>query len=71
MCCLDLLCCCLGPAACGLCGALGSKAKTSIVTRLLYMTFLVFFVVVAAILQSSGVQDALSDAVSVIDRRKL
>ncbi len=63
MCCLDLLCCCLGPAACGLCGALGSKTKTSITTRLLYMVFLIVAVLVAAILLASDVQEALTDAV--------
>ena len=62
--CLDLLCCCLGPAACGLCcGGCGGKAKSSILTRLLYLTFLVAIVLVSAILLAPDVQKALENAV--------
>ena len=68
--CLSLLCCCLGPAACGLCCGCGGmgKAKSSITTRLLYMLFLLFVVIVSSILLASDVQDALADAVSIIKR---
>ena len=66
MCCLDLLCCCLGPAACGLCcGSCGRKAHRSILTRFLYLTFLVGVVLVSAVLLAPDVQKALEeDAVS-------
>ena len=68
MCLLDLLCCCVGPAACGLCcGGCGGKAKSSILTRLLYLSFLVVIVLVSAILLAPDVQDALEkDAVSLL-----
>ncbi len=62
--CLDVLCCCLGPAACGLC-CCGGKVKNSVVTRLLYMTFLVGVLVVSSIMLASSVQQGLENAVSV------
>ena len=63
MCCLDLLCCCCGPAACGLC-CFGNKVKSSVTTRLLYMTFLFFVLVVSAIMLAPDVQSGLARAVS-------
>ena len=66
MCLLDLLCCCVGPAACGLCcGGCGGKANRSVLTRLLYLMFLVVIVLVSAVLLAPDVQKALEkDAVS-------
>ena len=62
--CLEILCCCLGPAACGLCcGGCGGKAKSSVLTRLMYLTFLVAIVLVSAILLAPDVQEALENAV--------
>ena len=61
--CLSLLCCCLGPGACGLCCGLGSKAKSSVTTRLLYVLFLFFSVVVSAIMLSPHVQAGLAKVV--------
>ena len=63
MCCLDLLLCCFGPAACGLC-CFGNKVKSSVTTRLLYMTFLFFVLVVSAIMLAPKVQEGLANAVS-------
>ena len=65
MCCLDLLCCCFGPAACGLC-CFGNKVRSSITTRLLYMTFLILVLVVSAIMLAPSVQQGLANAVSII-----
>ena len=66
MCLFDLLCCCVGPAACGLCcGGCGGKANRSVLTRLLYLMFLVVIVLVSAVLLAPAVQKALEeDAVS-------
>lgn len=65
--CLDLLCCCLGPAACGLCcGGCGGKAKNSVLTRLLYLIFLVFIVIISAILLAPDVQRSLSEDAIVL-----
>ena len=61
--CLDILCCCLGPAACGLC-CCGGKVKNSVVTRLLYLPFLLFVIIVSSIMLSTSVADKLADAVS-------
>ncbi|XP_064391329.1 serine incorporator 2-like isoform X2 [Halichondria panicea] len=58
--CLDILCCCIGPAACGLC-CCGSKVKSSVVTRLLYMTFLVGVLVVSSIMLAPSVQTGLAN----------
>lgn len=58
--CLDFLCCCCGPAACGLC-CFGGKVKSSVVTRLLYMTFLVFVLVVSSIMLAPSVQQGLQN----------
>ena len=63
MCCLDLLLCCCGPAACGLC-CFGNKVKSSVTTRLLYMTFLFFVLVVSSIMLAPSVQQGLANAVS-------
>ena len=65
MCCLDLLLCCCGPAACGLC-CFGNKVKSSVTTRLLYMLFLFFVLVVSAIMLAPHVQQGLTDAVSSV-----
>ena len=63
MCCLDLLLCCIGPAACGLC-CFGNKVKSSVTTRLLYMTFLIFVLIISAIMLAPDVQRWLANAVS-------
>ena len=59
MCCLELLCCCFGPAACGLC--CGWKVKSSLTTRLLYLPFLLFIVILSAVMLSPTVRDALTN----------
>ena len=61
--CLDFLCCCCGPAACGLC-CFGSKIKNSVVTRLLYMSFLVFVLIISTIMLAPSVQNWLQSLVS-------
>ena len=61
--CLDLLCCCFGPAACGLCCGSG-KVKSSITTRLLYFVFLFVVLVVCSIMLSPTVGAALGKVVS-------
>ena len=63
--CLDLLCCCFGPAACGLC-CCGGKVKNSVTTRLLYSVFLVAVVAVTAIMLSPTVAHGLQKAVSEV-----
>lgn len=65
MCCLDLLLCCCGPAACGLC-CFGNKVKSSVTTRLLYMTFLIFVLIVSSIMLAPSVQTWLANAVSTM-----
>jgi hypothetical protein len=57
----------VGPAACGLCcGGCGGKAKSSILTRLLYLSFLVVIVLVSAILLAPDVQTALERDAKVL-----
>ena len=57
--CLELLCCCLGPSACGLCCKVGSGAKSSLTTRLLYVGFLVFVVVLSSIFLAPSIGRAV------------
>ena len=61
--CLEFLCCCFGPAACGLC-CCGGKVKSSITTRLLYMMFLLAVLIVTSIMLSPTVAQGLEKAVS-------
>eukprot|EP00731_Ephydatia_muelleri_P016703 Em0009g1127a len=59
MCCLELLCCCFGPAACGLCcGGLG--VKSSITTRLLYTVILLLTLILSSIMLAPQVQTGLA-----------
>ena len=53
----------MGPGACGLC-CCGGKVKNSITTRLLYLLFLVFVIVVSSVMLSDRVAEGLSNAVS-------
>lgn len=41
--------------------------KSSITTRLLYLTFLVFVIVVSSVMLSDRVQEGLTNAVSEVD----
>lgn len=59
--CLQLLCCCFGPAACGLC-CCGGKVKSSVTTRLLYMMFLLAVLIVTSIMLSPTVAQGLEKA---------
>ena len=60
MCCLELLCCCLGPKACGLCCGDTINAKSSITTRFMYIAFLVVIIIVSSILLAPSIGDAVS-----------
>lgn len=62
--CLDLLCCCLGPAACGLCCG-GGKVKNSVTTRLLYFSFLFVVLVVCSVMLSPSLAVGLQNTVSM------
>ncbi|XP_019851028.1 PREDICTED: serine incorporator 1-like isoform X2 [Amphimedon queenslandica] len=60
MCCLELLCCCLGPKACGICCPGDNiNAKSSITTRFMYIAFLVFVVIVSSILLAPSIGTAV------------
>ena len=63
-----LMNCIVGSVPCGLCcGGCGGKAKSSILTRFLYLSFLVVIVIVSAILLDPGVMRSLQeDAVKAI-----
>lgn len=62
LCLLDFLCCCVWCGACGLCcGGFWGKAKRSVLTRFLFLAFLVVTVLVSAILLAPGVQKALEE----------
>ena len=63
--CLALLCSCLGPGSCNLCACGGRELKSSILTRLLYFSFLLAVLVVCAIMLSPTVSETLLNTVSV------
>ena len=60
---LGILSCCFGPGACPLCCG-EKKVKKSVVTRLLYLPFLLFVIVASSIMLSTSVANELADAVS-------
>ena len=61
-CLLKLLCCFIGSVPCGLCcGGCRGEAKSSVLTRLHYLCFLVAIVIVSAILLSPGVQRSMQE----------
>ena len=57
--CLELLCCCIGPSACGVCCSSGPEAKSSLTTRIMYTLFLVAVVVVSSILLAPSIGTAV------------
>ncbi|CAI8001226.1 Probable serine incorporator, partial [Geodia barretti] len=67
ICLLDLLCCCGGSASCGLrCCGYGRKCKSSILTRFLYLSFLLAIVFVSSILLAPNVQRAMQQQANVL-----
>jgi hypothetical protein len=60
--CLEFLCCCFGPKACGLCCSCGSGAKSSLATRVLYTIFLIVATLVSIIFVIPDVGNAVANS---------
>ena len=62
--CLELLCCCFGPSACGVCCSSGPEAKSSLTTRIMYTAFLVIVVIISSILLAPSIGRAVETVIA-------